>query len=236
MAGLIINCDLGENESAEQTEALLALVDAANVCCGVHAGSIEKTRETLLLAKAAGVLVGAHPGMSATGGRGEVAISAASFRSLLVEQLGAFLEVAESESVPVRYVKLHGSLYHAVEQDVELLNVYLDTVAAQASDLGVFGLAGGACVSAARARDLKVWEEAFADRGYREDGSLVPRNEPEALLPLSVACQRFAQWKSSGLMAAVRGESFALKADTFCVHSDSPDALELLRDLSEGSL
>lgn len=232
MAGLIINCDLGENESAEQTEALLSVVDAANVCCGVHAGSLEKTRETLLMAKAKGVMVGAHPGMGVAGGRGEASLSAADFRSLLVEQLATFLEVAEDESVPVRYVKLHGSLYHAVEQDATLLKVYLDTLAILAADLGVFGLAGGACVTAARDRGIEVWEEAFADRGYREDGTLVPRGEAGALLSLPDASQRFAQWKDSGLMEAVGGARFALQADTCCVHADSPDALNLLRDLA----
>lgn len=231
MARLILNCDLGENESAERTEQLIAQVDAANICCGVHAGSIEKTRMTLEQAKHYGVIVGAHPGLAIEGGRGVSVPSVEDLKDLLGVQVGGFLRMASEVDVPVRYVKLHGALYHAVESDPELARAYLDCVEGFGAGLGIFSLAGGACAQAARRRELKVWKEAFADRGYTLNGQLVPRGEPDALLDAAVAVQRLEQWAKSGMMRAVTGETFPLRADTLCVHSDSPDALAMLQRL-----
>lgn len=86
--GILLNCDLGENEPTTRTAELLALVDAANICCGVHAGSAAKTRETIGLAKRAGVLIGVHPGMAAAGGRGAELPDPVALSSLLREQCG----------------------------------------------------------------------------------------------------------------------------------------------------
>ena len=234
MGKLILNCDLGENESAEQTERLMALVGAANVCCGVHAGSLEKTRATLECAKRYGVMVGAHPGLAVAGGRGSALPSADELDTLLQEQFGSFLRIAGEVDVPVSYVKLHGSLYHAVEHDDALAAVYLRRIIASDTSLGIFSLAGGRLAQLARAAGISVWEEAFADRGYRQNGQLVPRDQPGALIDdISMAVARMQQWQRTGEMPTVDGGSIAFCAETLCVHSDSPDALELLVALNE---
>ena len=228
MDRLIVNCDLGENESAAQTASLIASVDAVNISCGVHAGSLAKTREALLLAKQQGVMVGAHPGLAAEGGRGTRAPTALEFRALLRAQLDSFMSLAAEICIDVTYVKLHGSLYSAVEADSILLDVYLSELREMDLGLGVYALAGGRCVAAARSANFRVWAEAFADRGYLEGGSLVPRGSPGALLGLTDAERRFIQWQVSGDMPTVDGSSFALRADTICVHSDSPEAGQLI--------
>ena len=234
MGELILNCDLGENESAEQTERLMACVGAANVCCGVHAGSEAKTRATLELAKRCGVMVGAHPGLSVAGGRGLELPSADQLDILLQEQLGSFLHVAEEVDMPVSYVKLHGTLYHAVEQDDVLAAVTLRHIIGSGISIGIFSLAGGRLAQLARAAGISVWEEAFADRGYRQNGQLVPRDQPGALIDdISMAVARMQQWQRTGEMPTVDGGSIAFCAETLCVHSDSPDALELLVALNE---
>lgn len=234
MGELILNCDLGENESVEQTERLMARVGAANICCGVHAGNLEKTRATLELAKRYGVMVGAHPGLAVEGGRGADLPSADELDALLEEQLGDFLRIAAEVDVPVRYVKLHGSLYHGVEQDDALAAVTLRHIIGSDTSLGIFSLAGGRLAPLARAAGIYVWEEAFADRGYMQNGQLVPRDQPDALLEdVSVAVGRLRQWQRSGEMPTVDGGNVAFRAETVCVHSDSPDALELLAALSE---
>ena len=232
MDEMILNCDLGENESAQQTEGLMALVGAANICCGVHAGSPAKTRATLELAQRFGVLVGAHPGLAVAGGRGSEIPSAEAFDQLLREQLGSILQIADEVGVPVNYVKLHGSLYHAVEQHASLAEVYIGCMKALDGSLGVFSLAGGCFAARARAAGLRVWEEAFADRGYMESGQLVPRGEPGAVIQnINTAVERIEQWQRTGKMPTVEGESLHLRAETVCVHSDSPNALELLKAL-----
>ena len=231
MEDIIINCDLGENESAERSERLMALVGAANICCGVHAGSAAKTRATLALAKRYGVQVGAHPGLAAAGGRGADLPSAVAFAELLETQVGGFLQLAKEEGVRVGYVKLHGSLYHAVEKEPMLAAKMIEYIQSLDIELGLFSLAGGVVAKDARASGLKVWEELFADRGYLADGSLIPRGSRGALIEkVDVAAARLAEWRASGKMATT-GASIVLNGQTVCVHSDSPNSLELLEEL-----
>lgn len=230
MARLILNCDLGENESLEQTAGLMAQVGAANICCGVHAGSLAKTSATIQLAKAGGVMIGAHPGLAGAAGRGGDLPTVLEFRDLLTEQVDGFIQIAANLGAEVRYVKLHGSLYHAVELDADLRAAFLQFLIERPA-LGVFALAGGLCAREAAAQGIQVWAEAFADRGYLANGGLVPRGEAGAILGTVDAVERVRQWRSTGRMPVLGGSSVPLQADTLCVHADSPDAMELLLSL-----
>lgn len=232
MGHLLINCDLGENEPDEQTQKLLDLISAANICCGVHAGNQSKMQKTLRLAAERGVIIGAHPGLPTDGGRGEDIPSPDDFRALLHEQLNDFIAYADRINTWVSYVKLHGSLYHAVEQDDALADVYLDALQSIGSGFSVFALAGGTFQEKAKAAGILVREEIFADRGYLSDGSLVLRSKEGAVLDAETALARFRNWQNSGLMETVDGEPIKLHADTICVHSDSPGADDLLRQLN----
>ena len=232
MRKLILNCDLGEHEGVAQTERLMALVDAANICCGVHAGSEAKLRSTLKLAKRHGVLVGAHPGLALAGGRGATYPSAAAFDALLCDQLTRFARVAAEVGVPVRYVKLHGTLYHAVERVPALAEVFVQRLESKHPSLGIFALPGGSDAPLARAAGIRVCEELFADRAYSADGELMPRGQPGAVIEeLAVAVGRIQQWLESGKMAVDGSQSIPLLGETLCVHSDSPHALQLLAAL-----
>ena len=233
MGRILINCDLGENETDELTAKLLSLVDAANICCGVHAGGVSKTRKTIKLASEKGVLIGAHPGLAVDGGRGDALPELDDFRDLLTYQLQRMISYADPCETWISYVKLHGSLYHAVEENDAYAEVYLERLRSVVYGFGVFSRAGGSFQAKARDVGLKVWEEAFADRGYRSDGSLVPRGETGALLDVDEAVARFEKWQRSGLMDTVDGSEIELKADTFCVHSDSPDSETLLARLKD---
>lgn len=228
---LILNCDLGENESAPQTRALLALVDAASIACGIHAGSPEKTCSTIRDAQKKGLLIGAHPGLGALGGRGQMHPTATDLRHVLGGQVGAFRETAESLGAKIDYIKLHGSLYHAVESDPLLAQTYVAFLKEAGQGTAVFCLAGGSCAERCRRAGIQVYEEAFADRAYRSDGSLLPRSEAGAVLSVDVALERFRAWIATGLMTSHDGHRFPLKADTFCVHGDSPGATALLREI-----
>lgn len=231
MGRLSLNCDLGENESLKQTEALMQWVDAVNICCGVHAGSAAKTRDTLQLAKQLGVRVGAHPGLASAGGRGAQLPSAKAFEELLDQQLGSFHRAATELGVGVNHVKLHGSLYMAVERDQELAMVYLEQLNAY-PELQIYALSGGAFARLATAHGREVYAELFADRGYQPDGKLVARDQPEALIEsVDDAVARMRHWLDTGMLSTVTGDLIALEGDTLCVHSDSPNALQLLRAL-----
>ena len=228
----MLNCDLGEDEPPDMTEALLRRVDAANICCGAHAGSADKTRETLRLARECGVLAGAHPGMPDAGGRGARIPDVEEFGRLLEQQLGRFAEWADQLGVTVGYVKLHGSLYHAVERDAALRSAYLDRLCRMPGAPGLFARAGGHCVADGRARGLRVWAEIFADRAYSADGGLVPRDRPGAVLAdAETVKSRLEEWAWTGYMPVVDGAPIRLEADTVCVHADSPQALAFVEQL-----
>ncbi len=256
MGRLLLNCDLGENESVEQTDALMQCVEAANIGCGVHAGSLEKTRETLERATHYGVKVGAHPGIAVAGGRGTALPTPAEFDQLLTEQLGAFFEAAGAVGASVHHIKLHGSLYSAVESDSELARVYLAQLNAWSKRAGlkplpsgkqmtsplqgrssesgvkVFALSGGAFAQRATEAGIAVVPELFADRGYLATGALVPRSQEGALIhSVEAAVERMRRWSTTGMMPTVDGEAIPLAGETLCVHSDSPQALELLQAL-----
>lgn len=228
MVPLILNCDLGEDEPLEQTARLVALVGAASICCGVHAGSLEKTRASIALAHEAGVWIGAHPGLPGQGGRGAVWPSVQEFLHLLETQLASFQTCARSLGASTSYLKLHGTLYHAVEADPDLATAYIEFLRQQSPLLAVFARAGGPFAKAAESVGLRVIHEAFADRAYLKDGSLLPRSEANAVLNASAALERFKKWIEQGSMPAGSGRGFPLRADTLCVHSDSPDAIHLL--------
>jgi UPF0271 protein len=231
MGGLNLNCDLGEQEPEAQTRELLGLVDAANISCGVHAGSPEKTVRTLALAHEAGVLIGAHPGMAGAGGRGTDLPDAEAFRELLQRQLEAFGQAAARIGAEMHHIKLHGSLYTAVERRPDLAEMYL-RVLADYPEVTIFALSGGAFAEQARRCGRTICAELFADRGYLATGELVPRNQPGALIAsIDEAVARVRHWQLSGELPSVSGDLLRLAGESWCVHSDSPHALELLRAL-----
>jgi UPF0271 protein len=231
MDQIVINCDLGEDEPDAKTRALIRGIDAANICCGVHAGSPEKTRRTLRWAGDANLSIGAHPGMAAAGGRGAGRPDPAVFAALLRQQIGFFRTAAEAEGLAMDYIKLHGTLYHAVEADPDLAEIYLQIAFDLEPRPAIACLAGGSVARRAADHGLTVLREAFIDRAYRADGSLVPRSEEGAVLELEAAVQRFDGWLKDGELATVEGSRIRLEADTWCVHGDGPEAEALLEAL-----
>ena len=227
----LINCDLGENERDARTAQLLRQIDLANICCGVHAGSAAKTRQTLARAADQGVKIGAHPGLAAAGGRGAVLPRPQEFSALLAEQVEDFCATADELGAPVDCMKLHGSLYHAVELDAAYAEAYLKFLQTFPKRLAVLSLAGGQLARKLSAAGIEVWPEGFVDRAYHDDGRLVARTQPGAILRSDAALARFRSWQASGCMETVDGEPIPLQAATFCVHADSPDALEMLTRL-----
>jgi UPF0271 protein len=233
MERLILNCDLGENEALSRTEQLLALVDAANIACGYHAGSPDKTRQTIALARDAGVRIGAHPGLPVAGGRGLALPTPQEFRALLDLQIGSFIASASALGTQTEYIKLHGSLYHVVESQPIFAQIFLGFLQQQTPKLAVFALSGGKFAALAEAAGIQVWHEMFVDRAYLDDGTLSPRSAPGAVLTAGDALARFQTWREQGTLPTTSGTSIRLRADTCCVHGDSADALQMLQKLRE---
>jgi UPF0271 protein len=233
---LDLNCDLGEGEPLARTRALMRSIHSANVACGGHAGTIESMRACARLAKNEGVRLGAHPGPWSRGdfGRGTAVVQPDELELLLVQQVGALDLVARSEGVRLHHVKLHGALYHAVEADPALARRYLQSVQRWWPRCVIYARAGGQVQRIARASRSRVvvWGEAFADRGYREDGTLVPRSEPGAMVAsLAEAVGRVQALAAGQPIRSVNGAPVRISARTVCVHGDGADAPKWTRAL-----
>jgi len=232
---LDLNCDLGEGEPPARTQALMRWITSANIACGGHAGNVETMQRCVRDAKRFGVNVGAHPGPWSRGdfGRSAVTMNAGEFELLLLQQVGAFERIAKDHGVRLHHIKLHGALYHATEEDEALARRYLRVVSRWWPKSKIYARAGGAVARLAARSEVDVWEEAFADRAYRDDGTLAPRSEPGAVLSEpDLILKRIRHLLSHHEIETVAGIRLHLPTRTLCVHSDTLHALKLVRSLS----
>ena len=222
-------------------ERLLKVVSSANVACGFHAGDPSIMRRTVGTARDCGAAVGAHPGyLDLVGfGRREMRVAPDEVEDMVIYQVGALAAMARAEGVRLAHVKAHGALYNQAARDPALAEALARAVAAVDRELILVGLPGSEILRAGLAAGLQVASEVFADRGYLADGRLAPRGGPGALVtdPVEVA-RRALLMVQEGKVVAVTGEEVAVKADTICVHGDSPGAAEsaaALRSALEGA-
>lgn len=219
-----LNCDLGEGEPSRRTAALMRCVTSANIACGGHAGDVSTMRFAVRAARRLNIRVGAHPGLCdpAGFGRGRMEISTELFETLLMQQISALATIAKAEGVVLHHVKLHGALYQMVESEMALRKAYVSLLRKYWPGLIVFTRAGGRVIPTARKAGLQVWPEGFLDRGYLADGSLIPREASNALLSRAAFTDR--------IDALRKGSApFPFPVRTWCLHSDTPHALDLAR-------
>ena len=229
MRQLDLNADVGEGDP-EADSALLPLVTSANVACGLHAGDAHSMRATVVLAVSHGVAVGAHPGYDDRVGFGRrpMQLAAADIRDLVLYQLGALDAIARSGGVIVRHVKPHGALYNQAESDDVLAAVIIDAIRAFHADLRLIGRAGSAMARAAAAVGHPFTPEAFADRRYRSDGSLLPRSEAGAVLTdAEEVARQVRSLVTHGEVVASDGSHVPIAFETLCLHGDTPGSAVL---------
>jgi UPF0271 protein len=235
-----LNADLGEGDGtsrlAEDTK-LLSLVSSANIACGYHAGDAISIRETIRVALDTGVVIGAHPSYDdrAGFGRRDLEVPAEKLRTDIVKQIETLAEACATGGGNLRYVKPHGALYNRAARDPAVAQIIADSIRSVDSALVLLGLAGNAMLDAGRDAGLTVVAEAFADRGYRDDATLVPRSDPGALLddPVAIAARAVRLVKEEKLLSR-DGRELAISADSLCTHGDGPNALSILRSLRAG--
>lgn len=227
-----LNADLGEGGCED--EILLGLVSSANIACGGHAGDPDTMRKSLEIAHLAGVSLGAHPGYEDQEhfGRRAMALPLDQVRDLIERQVGTLAAMATEMGIKLKHVKPHGALYNQADKDPVLAAAVVEGMMRVSPDLVLFAPPGGKLAAAAKAAGVSVRGEGFVDRGYRDDGSLMPRGEPGAVI--SRVADAVAQASEIALNRRVRSQSGALlplKADTLCVHGDGTTAVATLRAL-----
>jgi UPF0271 protein len=230
MTTIDLNADLGEGCGSD--EALLDLVSSANIACGWHAGGANAMRECVRWAVAKGVSIGAHPSFNdpENFGRKEMNLPPGEIYAGVLYQLGALSAIAQAEGGRIAHVKPHGALYNQAARDAQIADAVVSAVHDFDPSVTVFALAGSGLVTAARNAGLVAVEEVFADRGYRADGSLVPRSEPGALLDdEETVLARTLEMIREQRVKAVNGAWVPLNAQTICLHGDGPHALAFAR-------
>jgi UPF0271 protein len=232
-----LNADLGEgfgHSRLAEDEALLDLVSSANVACGFHAGDAMTMRETIRAAASRGVTIGAHPSYPDIPGFGrrELGLSPEEIRFHVAYQLRAIREICLAENAKLSYVKAHGALYNRAARDSSAAAAIAQAISDVDPSLAVLGLPGSEMSHAATRNHLRFFAEAFADRAYKRDGSLVPRQEPGAVIhDVQTAVERAIMLLESDSIVADDGTAIGIAAQSLCVHGDNPDALPLLRRL-----
>ena len=232
-----LNSDLGESYgryTIGMDERIIPLVTSANVACGYHASDPVVMQRTVREAKKAGIGVGAHPGFPDLMGVGrrEMAVSPAEAKAYTLYQLGALAAFCQVEGVQLQHVKPHGALYNMAARDYELARAICEAVAEFDRNLIVLALSGGEMVRAAGELGLRTAFEVFADRAYEEDGSLVNRRKPGAMITdEEEAIRRVIRMVKEQKVETITGKDIAIRADSVCVHGDGEKALAFVEKI-----
>jgi len=230
-----LNCDMGESFGRYQLgddAAVMPFITSANIACGLHAGDPLVMAATVRLARQHGVSIGAHPGWPDMQGFGrrDMVLSPDEAEAFVLYQIGALSGFARAEGLELRHVKPHGALYNQAVKDRALADAIARAVKTFDPRLILVGLAGSAMLDAGREIGLHVANEAFPDRRYNPDGTLVSRKQPDAVLssPEEVAAHAVSLSKE--------GIDFGgkqVRVDTLCLHGDNPHAADNARLVSE---
>ncbi len=230
-----LNADVGEAATRPALDAELSLIPhltSVNVACGAHAGDADTMARTIRVARDCRVAVGAHPGYADRefSGRRNLALPSDVVRALVFAQIATLAAAAESFGILVTHVKPHGALYNQAARDSALADAIAEAVVEASPTLCLVGLAGSALVDAGRRAGLRVAAEAFVDRAYQPDGSLVRRDQPGALIgrPDAAVAQALALVREREVIA-IDGTPVAIDADTLSLHGDTPGALAIAR-------
>ena len=232
MSVIDLNSDVGEsfgNWTFGDDAAILANVSSANVACGFHAGDPVGIRATVRAAVQTGTTVGAHPGYRDLAGFGRrfIDMDPGELRDDVIYQIGALQALARAEDTAVRYVKPHGALYNTIVHHETQARAVVDAVLAVDPALPLLVLPGSAVERIATEAGLRTVAEAFADRAYQPDGTLVPRSSPGAVLHDIDQILDHVFRLVDGTVRAVDGTVLPVTAGSICVHGDTPGAVAM---------
>ena len=229
-----LNADLGEytgTDGAARDDAILNVVSSASIACGVHAGDADVMQRTVEAAAARGVAIGAHPSYPdrESFGRREVEMSPHELSAEIISQVETLAACCAKAGARLRFVKPHGALYNLAASDAPVARIVAEAVRRVDRGLVLLGLAGSALVREGTRAELAVASEAFADRAYLPDGTLLSRDRAGAVLhdPVQVA-SRAVVIARENFVTSVDGVRVNIDADSLCVHGDNPEALALV--------
>lgn len=231
MKTIHVNCDLGEG--GEYDQELMPFISACNVACGGHAGTLDSMQHTVDLAMKHGVEIGAHPSYpdKENFGRLSVEMSKEELKRSLVAQIMSLKQITEAEGAVLTHVKPHGALYNDAQKNAEIAQVVIDSILEFGEDLLLYAPYDSEISRLAEGR-LQVKFEAFADRNYQPDGSLVSRQNSGAVLDQKEdVLEHLLSMVEEEKITCQKGEKIDCFATTFCIHSDTKNSVEILKYL-----
>lgn len=229
-----INCDVGEGLGNEAQ--LLPYLSSCNIACGAHAGDDQTMRRVVQLATTTNVKIGAHPGYPdrANFGRKNMSMPNRELSKSIVYQIKRLTKIIEEEGAYLHHIKAHGALYNTIAKNTELAMVFLNAILPYQESTFIYVPFGTPICELASDMGFQIKTEAFADRNYNADLSLVSRTEPNAIIhEPSQVLDHLLTMVTSNTVNTIGDRIQPMKANTFCIHGDTPSALEILMYLSQ---
>ena len=234
-----INCDLGESSklhSIENDPLLLEIVNSANIACGYHAGDKPTMEKTIEISKKNKVSIGAHPSFNdpENFGRKRLNLPSSEIKKLIIDQINILSNVAVKVGVKVTHVKPHGALYNLIAINREKAEVVVNTIKKVFKDLKIYVPYNSVIADVAKENGLTILYEAFADRNYNDDLTLVSRQEPNATMtdPTEII-DHVSRMFNYRKVQTLSGKQISIEADTFCIHGDNKNVVKILQVLNE---
>src|SRR6056300_101572 len=234
-----INCDLGEkskHHSNENDPDLLEIVNSANVACGFHAGDDESMNQVVQISKKNGVSIGAHPSFNdpENFGRQRINLSSEEVRKLIIDQYEILQKIADSYGEKVTHIKPHGALNNMACEDIELATTLAKAINEISKDLIYLVPTGSKMEIAAKKFNMKIACEIFADRNYEDDGNLVSRKKPHALITdPDEAKKHVLIMVQEQALNSFSGKKIPCEIDSICIHGDNISSLETARSINK---
>jgi UPF0271 protein len=229
-----INCDVGEGIGNEAQ--LFPYISSCNIACGGHAGDEKTMHKVALLAKEHKIKVGAHPSYPDKENFGRVVLKMPKRELIrsIQQQIKAFLKVIESEGLLINHIKPHGALYNEIAKNSDEAETFLEAIQQFKKDVILYVPFNSVIAKKAKTQGYTIKYEAFCDRNYNDDLTLVSRKKNNALITDSEdTLNHILQMAAENSVKTVSGKLKKIKADTFCIHGDTPKAVEILTYLSK---
>ena len=239
MKTIDLNCDMGESFGTYVLgyDALaMPYVTSINVACGFHASDPDNMAKTVMLAKENGIAIGAHPGFPDLVGFGRraMALTPEEVKNAVVYQIGALDAFCRTAGIKMQHVKAHGALYNMAEKDLAIATAIAAAIKAVDPELYMLCLANSQMVVAAKQQGVSFVEEAFADRAYTEEGTLVSRKVAGSVIhDITEVVSRVVRMVKDESVISITGKEIPIHAQTICVHGDTPGAVEMVKALRE---
>ena len=237
-----INCDLGEkskHHSNKHDPDLLKIVNSANVACGYHAGDEETMNQVIEISKKNDVSIGAHPSFNdpENFGRERMNLSSSEIEKLIIDQFEILEKIATKHGENVSHIKPHGALNNMACEDIELATILAKTIKGISKDLIYLVPAGSKMQEAAKKLDMKIACEIFADRNYEDDGNLVSRKKPYALITdPEIAKKHVLSMVKNQSLNCHSGKQIPCEIDSVCIHGDNISSLTTAKSIRENLL